>query len=76
MEKNPKQRRLAVFRVAFGISLEQIHPKCPFNVINRIEVDLHESADVVVAVLAEVELVADPFVIRCIELGQKLRPMV
>ena len=38
--------------------------------------DLHKGADVVVAIFAEVELVADPFVIRRVELWQKLRPMV
>ena len=58
------------FGVAFDVSLEQSHPKCPLNIVDGIEVDLHESADVVVAVLAEVELVADPFVIRSVELRQ------
>ena len=64
------------FRVAFGVSLEQIHPKRPLHIINGIEMDFHKSADIIVAVLAEVELVADPFVIRRVELRQNFRPMV
>ena len=38
--------------------------------------NLHEGANVVVAVFAEVVFVANPFVKRCVELWQKFGPMV
>ena len=62
--------------VFFALPLEQIRAYRPLDVINGIEVDLHEGAEVVVAVPAEIVLITDPFVIRRVELRQKLRPVI
>lgn len=56
--------------------LENIRSKRPLDIIDGIEMNLHEGAKVVVAVLAEIELVADPFVIGCVELRQEFRPVI
>ena len=38
--------------------------------------DFHKGADVIVVILAEIKLVADSFVVRRVELRQKLGSMV
>ena len=53
-----------------GLPSKQIHSKRPFNVVNGIQVNLHESADVIVAVFTEVVLIADPFVKWRVKLRQ------
>lgn len=52
------------------MQLEKVRPKRPLNIVNGIEVDFHEGADIKIAVLAEIILIAHPFIIRYVELGQ------
>ncbi len=50
--------------------LEKICSKRPLNIVNGIEVDFHEGADIKIAVFPEIILIAHSFVIRFVVLGQ------
>ena len=45
-----------------------MRPKCPFNVVDGIQVDLHESPNEIVVVFAQVQLVSNALIVRRIEL--------
>ena len=45
-----------------------MRPKCPFNVVDGIQVDFHESPNEIVAAFTQIQLISNALIIRCIEL--------